>query len=199
LIHRDYGLDYSPKPYYEKIKVDSLGAGILKQLQDSGFRVNYLGENNLLLDVEYKGDSIGKNQIDMLNQVSKQTTFLKITDCNLSDDLIAQMEEIQHLSRIDLSKNKLTAKVIDFLIKHPNLESANLNNTDIDGESLQQLLAGTALQRVYVLNTKVTTEEIEGLQKTYSEVEIISKFQFEKVIEAKSVFAQEENNKQEQQ
>ena len=199
LIYRDYSLDYSPKPYYEKIKVDSLKEGVLKQLQDSGFRANYLGENNLLLDIEFKGDSIGENHISILNKVSKQITFLKISDGKLSDNLVEQMDEIQHLSRVDFSQNKLSGKVIDFLIKHPNLESANLNNTDIDGESLQQLLSGAALQRVYVLNTKVTTEEIEGLQKTYSEVEIISKFQFEKVIEAKSVFAQEENNKQEQQ
>jgi hypothetical protein len=116
---------------------------------------------------------------------------LKIADCILSDDLVDQIEEIQHLSRIDLSKNQLSAKVIDFLIKHPHLESANLNHTNITREPLQQLLSQPGLKRVYVLNTKVSPEEIEDLQKIFSEVEIISQFQFEKVIEAKSVFAQE--------
>ena len=194
LIHRDYGLDYSPKPYYEKVRLDSLDEGILTQIRGAGFRANYLGENNLLLDVEYKGDSMGENQIDMLNQVSNQITFLKIADCNLSDDLVAQMTNIQHLTRIDLSKNQLTAKVIDFLIKHPHLESANLNNTDITKEPLLKLLSQPGLKRVYVLNTKLSAEEIGDLQKTYAEVEIISQFQFEKVTEAKSVFAQETND-----
>ena len=27
LMNRDYGLDFSPKPYYEKVKVDSLDEG----------------------------------------------------------------------------------------------------------------------------------------------------------------------------
>jgi len=134
----------------------------------------------------------------MLNQVSNQITFLKIADCNLSDDLVEQMTNIQHLTRIDLSKNQLTAKVIDFLIKHPHLESANLNNTDITKEPLQQLLSQPGLKRVYVLNTKLSAEEIGDLQKTYTEVEIISQFQFEKVTEAKSVFAQETNDKPDQ-
>lgn len=191
LMRRDYGLDYSPKPYYEKVKMDSLGEGVLKELRASGFRASYLGKNNLLLDVEFKGDSIGKDQIDMLNQVSKQITFLKVTDCKLSDDLVEQMDNIEHLSRIDLSKNQLSAKVIDFLIKHPHLESANLNHTNIGKEPLQELLSQPGLKRVYVLNTKVSPEEIEDLQKIFSDIEIISQFQFEKVIEAKSVFAQE--------
>ena len=117
----------------------------------------------------------------------------------MSDKLVEQMDEIQHLSRVDLSKNELTAKVIEFLIKHPHLESANLNNTNISKESLQELLSQSGLKRVYVLNTKVSAEEIEDLQKTYSEVDIISQFQFEKVTEAKSVFAQEADIKKEQQ
>jgi uncharacterized membrane protein len=191
LIYRDYGLDYSPKPYYEKIKVDSLGAGVLEKLKDSGFRASYLGQNNLLLDIEYKGDSIGEHQIQMLNQVSKQITFLKIADSKLSDDLLEQLDNIEHLCRIDLSNNQLGVRVIDFLIKHPHLESTNLNNTNITKESLQQLLSQPGLKRVYVMNTKVTAEEIEDLRKTHEAIEIISQFQFEKVAEAKSVFAQE--------
>ena len=145
----------------------------------------------MLLDIEYKGDSIGEDQIHMLNQVSKQVTFLKISDCNLSDVLIEQIDNIQHLTRIDLSNNQLGASAIDFLIKQPHLESANLNNTNITKEPLQQLLSQPGLKRVYVMNTKVTAEEIEDLRKTYEAIEIISQFQFEKVAEAKSVFAQE--------
>ncbi len=191
LLDRDYGLDYSPKPYYEKIKVDSLDKEILTQLRNTGFRVNYLGENNFLLDLEYKDDSISGAQIDMLNQVAEHITFLKIAGCNLSDDLVEQMDHIEHLSRIDLSNNQLTAGVIDFLIKHPHLEAANLNNTEITREPLQQLLSRSGLKRVYILNTKVPAEEIEGLRKTYPEVEIISAFRFKEITEAKSVFDQE--------
>ena len=93
LINRDYGLDFSPKPYYEKVKADSLDEGFMAKLRNYGFRANYLGETNLLLDVVFKGDSIGKDQIRLLNQVSNQITFLKIADCKLSDDLIEEIHQ----------------------------------------------------------------------------------------------------------
>ncbi len=192
LIHRDYGLDYNPKPYYEKVKVDSLDETLLSELRGAGFRVNFLGQNNFLLDVEYKGDSIDTGQIHILNKVSNYITFLKLADCRLSDDLIEEINNIQHLTRIDLSKNQLSGKVTSFLIKQPQLESANLNHTEITQASLQQLLAEAALQRVYVWNTQLIQEEIQNMVRAYPNVEIISQFQFEKVTEAKSVFAQEE-------
>jgi len=192
LVLRDYGLDYSPKPYYEKVLVDSLAEELLTQLRGAGFRVNYLGETNLLLDVEYRGDSIGKDEIRILNQVANHITFLKISDCKLSDDVLEEVDDMQHLTKVDLSKNKLTGKMIPFLLNHRHLESANLNETEIDIESLRNLLAQTALSRVYVRSTKITAEEIPTLAQTYADVEIIVDFKFEKVVEAKSVFAQKE-------
>jgi uncharacterized membrane protein len=192
LVHRDYGLDYSPKPYYEKVEVDSLDEGLLAQLRSANFRVNYLGETNLLLDVEYRGDSIGKDEIHMLNEVSNHITFLKLSDCNLSDDLLGEIADIQHLTKIDVSKNNLTGEMTPFLTKHRHLESANLNDTEIDIESLRNLLTQSGLLRVYVRNTKVAAEELPSLAQTYTEKEIIADFKFDKVEEAKSVFAQKE-------
>jgi len=192
LVRRDYGLDYSPKPYYEKVLVDSLDEGLLTQLRNVGFRAKYLGETNLLLDVEYRGDSIGKDEIRILNQVANHITFLKISDSKLSDDVLEELDDMQHLTKVDLSKNKLTGKMIPFLINHQHLESANLNETEIDIESLRNLLAQSDLSRVYVRNTEITAEEIPNLAQTYADVEIIVAFKFEKIVEAKSVFAQKE-------
>ena len=193
LINRDYGLDFSPKPFYEKVKVDSLDVELIAQLRSSGFRVNYLGESNFLLDLEFKGDSLGKEQIDLLNKVSNQITFLKLSNCNLSNDIIKDIAEIKYLTRIDISKNELSNGLVPLLIKSEHLESANLNETNIDNESLKNLLAKFNKLRVYILNTKLTSDEISNLSQNYPDAEIISEFKFKAVIEAKSVFAQEEN------
>jgi len=192
LVKRDYGLDYSPKPYYEKIRVDSLDEGLLGQLRNAGFRVHYLGETNLLLDVEYRGDAISKDDIRLLNQVSKNITFLKLSDCKLSDEVLGAIADIPHLTKVDLSKNKLSGKVLPFLIKQQHLESANLNETELDAESLRTLLSQSGLSRVYVRNTNVDVAAIPPLQQTYADKEIIAGFTFEKVVEAKSVFATKE-------
>lgn len=193
LINRDYGLDYSSRPYYEKVQVDSLDEKLLTQLRRSGFKSNYLGKNNLLMDVEFRGDSIGIEHIDILNLISSQITFLKISNCNLSDELVEKIGNIEHLTKIDFSKNKITDSVVSFLIEQENLEVANLNETSITKTPLQQLLSESAVQRIYVWNTKLTTEDVLSLKKSYPDVEIISQFKFTEVPEFKSVFAQKEN------
>jgi uncharacterized membrane protein len=194
LINRDYGLDFSPKPYYEKVKIDSLDEALITQLRSSGFRVNYLSETNFLLDVAFKNDSINKAQIELLNKVADHVTVLKLSDCNLTDELVNSISSIKHLTKVDVSKNKLSDNVVQFLIKSEYLESANLNETDINDESLKNLLTTFNGLRVYVRNTKITPKELESLTQTYTNAQIISEFKFEKVEEAKSVFRQELEN-----
>lgn len=190
LMNRDYELDYSARPYYEKVKVDSLDNELLTELRDSEFRVKYLSKTNFLLDVAYKGDSISRAQLESLNRVADHITFLNLSDGSLSEDLLQTVAEMPHLTRVDLSKNKLNSKMISFLVKHKHLESANLNATELSNASLKNLLEETNLKRVYILDTKVTEEELLSLKETYSEIDLISGFKFKAVAEAKSVFNQ---------
>lgn len=191
LLKRDYELDFSPRSYYEKVKVDSLDALILEDLRSKNFKVSYLGSNNLLLDVEYTGDTIQKEQINALNRVSGQITFLKIRACNLSDDMIEKIADLPHLTRADLSSNPITGRIVPFLVAKPHLEMVNLNQTRFTSESVQKLLEKSGLSRIYLTNTEIPAEEIADLKKTFADVEIITEFKFEKVEEAKSVFEQE--------
>ncbi len=191
LFRRDYELDFSPRSYYEKVKVDSLDTSLLEGLRAEGFKVSYLGANNLLLDVEYMGDTIRKEQINALNQVSGQITFLKFRGCNLSDDLIEEIADLPHLTRADLSNNPITGRAIPFLVAKPHLEMVNLNETPFTSESVRKLLGNSELSRIYLLNTEIQAEEIADLKKAFPDVEIITEFKFKEVIEAKSVFEKE--------
>lgn len=191
LIQRDYGLDYSPRPYYEKVKVDSLDEVVLEQLRQSGFKASYLSQENFLLDLFFASDSIDKDNIDALNQVSGHVTFLKISDCGMSDELIGEMSNLQHLTRADLSKNELGEESVSYLLQQPNLEVVNLNETPIDQALLLELMKHDRLRRVYVSNTNVKSDELQSLKQNYPGVEFISNFSFKKVTKAKSVFAQE--------
>jgi len=192
LMNRDYGLDYSPKPYYDKVKVDRPDEVLIEQLRQSGFRVSYLGETNFLLDVAFKNDSISNEQIELLNKVSDHVTILKLADCNLKDEAIKDLVPMKHLTRIDLSKNNLAEGVLTFLTKHEHLESVNLNETNVTRELLDNLLSTFNDLRVYVHNTKITPQEFANLMQTYAKAEIVSEFTFEKVEPSKSVFRQEE-------
>jgi len=195
LLNRDYGLDYSPRPYYEKVKVDSIDQQLLGALRASEFRVKYLSKTNFLVDVAFIGDTISKAQIESLNRVANHITFLDVSDSSLSDDLMQAISEMPHLNRINLSKNKLSTSISPFLIKHKHLESANLNATDISVASLDDLLGQSNVKRVYILDTKVTEDELLNLKETYADTDLISEFKFKAVVEAKSVFFKEKSDR----
>jgi uncharacterized membrane protein len=195
LINRDYGLDYKPKPYYEKVKVDSISNDLFNQLRRAEFSVQYLSKTNFLLDVSFKGDSITKEQVESLNQVANHITFLDLSDSSLSENLIETFTDMKHLNKVNFSKNILNTNMILFLQKHKNLESANLNSTDLTSSSLKSLLEQLSLKRVYVLDTKITEDELITLKQMFEKTEIISGFKFEKVIEAKSVFYEEKSDR----
>ncbi len=188
LVKRDYGLDFSPKPYYEKIKVDSLTKDVLNELQKNNFLVNYLGETNYLLDISFSGDSIGINNIISLKKIANQITFLKISDCLLRDDLLDSFPTFPHLSKLDLSKNNINEKLKHYVSRHPNLESINLNETKLTHEVLKQILEVSNAKRIYVWNTLVSPEEAKALNQ--NGVEVVSAFKFEPVKEYKSVLSQ---------
>jgi len=194
LINRDYGLDYSPKPYYEKVKVDQPDDESITQLRNSGFRVSYLGESNFLLDVSFINDSINSSQIELLNKVSDHVTILKLSDCNLTDEILKGILPIKHLTRVDVSKNSLSDSVVNLLTTHEHLESVNLEGTNLTSEGLRNLLTTFGKLRVYVRNTKITGEELSNIIQAYPNAEIVSEFTFEKVEPLKSVFRQELEN-----
>ena len=191
LMQRDYGLDYSPRPYYEKVRVDSLSEESMEQLRKSGFRAKYLSQDNFLLDLSFTSDSIGKEHIQALNRVSGQVTLLKMSDCGLSDNQVGELNDMLHLTRMDLSKNDLGERSVSFMLAQPNLEVVNLNETHIDKALLQKLLKHDGLRRVYVSHTNLKPDELQSLRQNHPEVEIISDFRFQEVKEAKSVFTQE--------
>ena len=195
LLNRDYGLDYKSKPYYEKVKVDSIDNEILNQLRRNEFRAQYLSKTNFLLDVSFKGDSINKEQVESLNRVASHITFLDLSDSGLSEHLMEIFTEMPHLNKVNFSKNQLDTNMVSFLKKHKNLESINLNNTVLTSTSLNNLLEQSSVKRVYVLDTKITEDELLTLKQAFENTDIISGFKFEKIIEAKSVFYEEKSDR----
>jgi hypothetical protein len=70
-----------------------------------------------------------------------------------------------------------------------------LNTTDLTSESLKTLLDQSNLKRVYILDTKVTEDELANLKSSYADTEVISGFKFQPVVEAQSAFTQEKRNR----
>ena len=161
LMIRDYNLDYNPRPYIETIVVEEVDQQKVALLTENGFSVNRLGEDNFLLDVSYDQSIIGEKQIELLKQIGENITFLNLSNCRLTDDMLANLPELSHLTKIDLHSNPISDNAIQQLQKYMHLEVINLYDTEVSDQGLKLLLNIESLQKLYLWKTKVTQQMID--------------------------------------
>lgn len=161
LMIRDYNLDYNPKPYISTIIVDEVEQQKVAILIENGFTVNRLGEDNFLLDVSYDGDLLSLEQINFLKQIADNITYLNLSDCGLSDQLLAELPELRNLTKIDLHSNPISDNALQHLQKYRHLEVVNLYDTQVSNLGLKVLLDLDSLKRLYLWKTKVTQQMVD--------------------------------------
>jgi hypothetical protein len=161
LLIRDYELDYNPKPYISTIIVDEVEQQKVDLLRENGFRVNRLGEENFLLDVSYDGAVIRPEQIGLLKAIADNITFLNLSNCGLTDQMLAELPELRNLTKIDLHSNPISDDAIQHLQKYRHLEVANLYETEVSNKGLKLLLDMDSLRRLYLWKTKVTRQMVD--------------------------------------
>jgi len=191
LMMKDYQLDFYEKSGTEKLDLDSLDSSTLSQLGSAGFKLEYLAENNLLLNVSFTNDSINIESIEMLNTVSDRIHELNLSKCNLTADKLNRLKDCRLLQSIDISGNPIDVMVVDFLSKCSNLKTIKLNRTELDDEAAKSILEAVSAERIYLFETNISEDEVKDLQAEYKDKEIISAFSFKEVEPAKSVFEQE--------
>ena len=160
LMIRDYNVDFNSKPYIETIIVDEVEQQKVVFLIENGFSVNRLGENNFLLDVSYDGATIGKEQINLLKQIGDNITFLKLSNCGLNDQMLAELPELRNLIKIDLHSNPISDDAIRQLHKYKHVEVINLYDTEVSNKGLKLLLDIDSLRRLYLWKTKITQQMV---------------------------------------
>lgn len=161
LMIRDYNLDYNPKPYISTIIVNEVEQQKVDILIENGFTVNRLGEDNFLLDVSYDGDLLSLEQINFLKQIADNITFLNLSDCGLSDQLLAELPELRNLTKIDLHSNPISDNALQHLQKYRHLEVVNLYDTQVSNLGLKVLLDLDSLKRLYLWKTEVTQQMVD--------------------------------------
>ena len=172
---RDYNLDYNIKAHYEKVQVDSLSVSVVKELINNQFTIDFMGESNNMISVSYQGDSIRKSQMEKLLLAKDQITWLNLSNCNLTDDLLGIIEGLTNLTRLNMHSNPISDKSISYFENFEYLTSINLYNTKITNKSLEKLLTLPSLSNLYIWKTGITDEEIETVSNEYPNIEIVAK------------------------
>ncbi len=174
---RDYQLDYTPKAYYESVKVAPLSSDTIAILKQNNFAVDFMGENSNFISVTFKGKSISNDQISKLELAKSQITWLKMSHCNLTDAQLKSISRLNNLTRLNIHSNPISDKNIKSLKALKHLSSLNLYNTKITDLSLEQLVNIESLTTLYVWGTGITAKAITDKSSTHSQVTIISELE----------------------
>ncbi len=176
MIDRDYSLDYKAKPFIEKIIVDPVSNQTVGMLESAGYIVEPLGESTNLVSLKFQSDKINIKDIELLQKAREQVTWLNLSNCGLSDDMIAKINVMQNLTRLDIHSNPINGKGIADLQVLQHLESINLYNTDLSDSGLFEIVKMRGLKRLYVWQTNVSDQALGQAQKENPDLKIDSGF-----------------------
>lgn len=172
---RDYNLDYNPKAHYEKVKVDSLPMSAISEIAKNNFTIDVMGETSNMVSVTYQGDSIKISQIEKLLLAKNQITWLDLSNCNLTDEMLDFIKDFTNLTRLNIHSNPLTDGSIHYIENFKHLTSLNMYNTDITDVSLKKLVMLPSLTKIFIWKTDITNQEMQDISDKYSHIEIVAK------------------------
>ena len=178
LINRDLGLDYASIAASAGANVDSLDESTMERLADSGYRVDYLAEDNFFLDVTFQRDTLHQAQLDALGSVSDQIFNLDLSGC-VHDDLdYSIMDGLVNATRIELHGTSFGDRGLEALSQLQKLRVLNLHHTQITDDGLILVNNLPELERLYVWNTDVTPSSVAVLERQHPGLSVDTGFVF---------------------
>ena len=171
---RDYDLDFNPKPFYEKVKVNQLSTETISTLENNNFVIDFMGEKSNMISVIFKGKTISNEQVEALLLAQDQITWLNLKNCSLNDSHLKSISKLKNLTRLNVHSNAITDEGVKALKTLKNMATINLYNTQISNSGLEDLTKIASLKKLYVWKTQVTSSKIEDLSKTHPQLSIIS-------------------------
>ncbi|MBT8184093.1 MAG: hypothetical protein KJN76_04580, partial [Eudoraea sp.] len=173
VVLRLYGLDTQPKPWYESVKIPPADSLKIAALEEAGFTVKTLGQENPLLDIKFSGKELTPEKLQQLEAVYEHITWLSLANTNIENDWLAIVGKFPNLTRLQLEKTKITDAAVAHLTKLEHLEALNLYATGITDGAIDHLTAIPNLKRIYLWGTNVSSEGAKVLQDADEELEVI--------------------------
>lgn len=173
VLAKTYGIDTTPKPWYESVKINPADSVLLTKLINLGFSVKKLGEENNLLDVKYNDQSLTEEKIKSLMDVADHITWLSLAKSNITDDQLNYITQFPNLTRLELERTQLSDAGIKQLSTLGHLESINLYGSNVSENCLQDLSKIPSLKRVYLWNTSVDKRIAQEFLLNNPQMEII--------------------------
>ena len=173
ILSKNYGIDTTPKPWYETVKIDPVDSLVIDKLVDQGFLVKKLGQENHLLDIKYNEQNLTEEKIKSLMEVSHHITWLSLAKSNITDDQLNYISQFPNLTRLQLEKTQLTDAGIKPLSSLKHLETINLYGSGVSEKCLEDLSKISSLKRIYLWSTVADKKIVQEFKVKNPETEII--------------------------
>ena len=161
---KNYGVDLYEKPYVESVEVDPLPESTITALEEQGWKLNLLAQNNNLLEVRWGGGDLEASAINALTPAAGQVTWMDLSGLALEDEHLKALPAMPHLSRLNLSDNQLKGISLKILGQYSNLEALNLTNNPLEPAAIDGLNELKGLKRLYLWNTGLTMASLDELE-----------------------------------
>ncbi|MEM1327240.1 MAG: c-type cytochrome domain-containing protein [Bacteroidota bacterium] len=179
ILEKDYGVDLTEKPYFEKVQVEKVSDQVIADLEAAGFQVDYLMANNGWLEVVATQDEY--DNLDALIAAKEQITWLELDNVNLTDEQLLPLAQLENLTRLRLQNNPITGTGLTNLTNLKRLTSINLHHTQVDDTAIEQLSKIANLKRAYLWETQVTPQGADELRKARPGMDVDMGFVFAEV------------------
>lgn len=173
ILSKNYGIDTTPKPWYEMVKIEPVDSLVIDKLINQGFSVKKLGQENYLLDIKYNDQELTEEKLKSLLEVSDHITWLSFAKSNISDSQLNYISKFPNLTRLQLEKTPLTDTGIKHLSTLKHLESINLYETNVSEKCLEDLSKISSLRRIYLWNTAADKKLVQEFKVQNPKMEII--------------------------
>lgn len=146
---------------------------VLTKLNEDNIKAIPVSESQVFIQVNLSGrQDLSEATFKELSKIREQIVELNLSNTNVTDDMVLELSQFPHLTRILLHQTSITGSSLGQLKELQYLESINLYETEVSNENISQLKAYPALQKVFLWKTKVSKEVIADLQKSKPNLQI---------------------------
>ncbi len=154
--------------------VDFAEQSTLKRLNANGISIAPLAEENPYLEA-YLGNrkELSLSELKKLRKVSDQLYALDLGSSPVTKGMVKELSRHANLHRLYLDNTEATDAFLSPLKKLKKLEYLNLYGTQVSQKGINKLLRQLPnLKNLYLWQTAITEEEVDGLQASHPGIEI---------------------------
>ncbi|MEO6288206.1 MAG: c-type cytochrome domain-containing protein [Dyadobacter sp.] len=171
------GADMAKESGVLSLKVPKANDQAIENLRKAGLIVTSLSQDQNLLEVSAVNlPGFSDKQMDLLQPVAQQITWLKLGHTSITDATLPQIAKFPNLSKLHLEYTAITDKGLAALKPLRYLSYLNIVNTKVGDAGLKAIADMKALRSIYVWQSAVSDSAVSQVGRRNPDLLVIKGF-----------------------